>query len=192
MEHEIASCIHATRVAVNHAMQHTPGEIVFQRDRFLDIPVIVDLVAIRERRQLLIDGNLRRQNEKRIEHHYKVGEYVWIKVYDPRKGDDKLHGPYKFQEIRTNETIVVVRNEIGNVLETYNIRKLEPCKGPAIAPSTSVMHQGESQSDYFFVEEANRIVAYIVERSIAGGEECSSLRVCTRSPLYLNRSLDSL
>ena len=29
MEHAIASCIHATRVAVNHAMQHTPGEIVF-------------------------------------------------------------------------------------------------------------------------------------------------------------------
>ena len=31
MEHVIASCIHATRVAVNHAMQHTPGKIVFQR-----------------------------------------------------------------------------------------------------------------------------------------------------------------
>ena len=29
MEHAIASCIHATRVAVNHAMQHTSGEIVF-------------------------------------------------------------------------------------------------------------------------------------------------------------------
>ena len=74
MEHAIASCIHATRVALNHAMQHTPGETVFQRDMFLDIPVIADLVAIRERRQLLIDENLRKQNKKRIEHHYKVGE----------------------------------------------------------------------------------------------------------------------
>ena len=63
----------------------------------LDIPVIADLVAIRERRQLLIDKNLRRQNEKRIEYHYKVGDYVWIKVYYPSKGDDKLHGPYKIQ-----------------------------------------------------------------------------------------------
>ena len=59
MEHAIATCIHDTRVAVNHTMQHTPGEIVFQRDMFLDIPVIADLVAIRERRQLLIDENLR-------------------------------------------------------------------------------------------------------------------------------------
>ena len=62
----------------------------------LSIPVIADLVAIRERRQLLIDKNLRRQNKKRIEHHYKVGEYVWIKVYDLKKGVDKLHGLYKF------------------------------------------------------------------------------------------------
>ena len=83
-------------------IQHTPGEIVFQRDMLLDIPVIADLVAIRERRQLLIDENLRRQNEKRIEHQYKIGDYVWIKVYDPSKGDDKLHGPYKIQETRTN------------------------------------------------------------------------------------------
>ena len=54
MEHAIASCIHATRIAVNHTMQHTPGEIVFQRDMLLDIPVIADLVAIRERRQLKV------------------------------------------------------------------------------------------------------------------------------------------
>ena len=69
---------------------------------------------------------LRRQNEKRIEHHYKVGEYLWIKVYDLKKGDDKLHAPYKIHETGTNGTVVVIRNEIGNDLETYNIRKLEP------------------------------------------------------------------
>ena len=50
MEHAIASRIHATKVAVNHVIQHTPGEIVFQRDMFLDIPIIADLVAIRNRR----------------------------------------------------------------------------------------------------------------------------------------------
>ena len=58
---------------------------------------------------------LRRQNEKRIEYHYKVGEYVWIKVYDPSKGDDKVNGPYKIQETRTNGTVVVIRNEEDNV-----------------------------------------------------------------------------
>ena len=83
-------------------MRHSPGKIVYGRDMFMDIPVIADLVAIRERRQLLIDENLRRQNRKRYEHHYKVGDYVHIKAYDPKKGDDRLHGPYKIQETRTN------------------------------------------------------------------------------------------
>ena len=58
MEHAIATCVHATRIAINHTMQHTSGEI-FQREMLLDIPVIADLVAIRQRRQLLIDENLR-------------------------------------------------------------------------------------------------------------------------------------
>ena len=86
---------------------------------------------------------MRRQNKKRIKHHYKVGNHVWIKVYDPKKGDDKLHGPYKIQETRTNGTVVVVMNELGNILETYNIRKLEPYRGPTVVPSTRVVHQGE-------------------------------------------------
>ena len=60
MDHAIAASIHATRCAIVHTIQHSPGKIVFQRDMLLDIPIIADLVAIRERRQLLIDENLRR------------------------------------------------------------------------------------------------------------------------------------
>ena len=69
---------------------------------FMDVQVIADLKAIRERRQLRIDKNLRRQNRRRYNHHYRVGDYVQVRVYDPRKGDDRLHGPYKIQETRTN------------------------------------------------------------------------------------------
>ena len=53
MDHAIAASIHATHCAINHTMQHSPGKIVFQRDMLLDIPVIADLVAVRERRQHL-------------------------------------------------------------------------------------------------------------------------------------------
>ena len=52
MDHAIAASIHATRCAVNHTMQHSPGKIVFQQDMVLDIPIIADLVAIRGRRQV--------------------------------------------------------------------------------------------------------------------------------------------
>ena len=47
---------------------------------FMGVPVIADLVAIRERRQLLIDENLRRKIRRRYEHYYKVGDYVHVKV----------------------------------------------------------------------------------------------------------------
>ena len=40
------------------------------------------------------------------------------KLYDSRKGDDRLHSPYRIQVTRTNGTVVVVRNEVGNVLVT--------------------------------------------------------------------------
>ena len=64
---------------------------------------------------------------------------------------------------------------MGNVLETCKIGKVETYRGPAVVPCTRVVHQGEGQSDYFFVEEANRMAAYIVERSIAGEKECIKL-----------------
>ena len=50
-----------------------------------------------------------------------------------------------------------------------------PYRGPAIDPRSRIVHQGEGQSDYFFVKEANRMAAYIAERSITGGGECRKL-----------------
>eukprot|EP00957_Ditylum_brightwellii_P136318 10396114-Ditylum_brightwellii.AAC.1 len=47
-----ATMIHATRCALS---------------RSLDLPVIADLVAVRDRRQILIDENLRRHNLKQRE-----------------------------------------------------------------------------------------------------------------------------
>ena len=101
-----------------------------------------------------------------------------IEVYDPKKGDDRLHDPWKIQETRTNGTVVVIINEEGNVLETYNIRKLQPYKGELIVPRARVVHQKEGQTDYFFIHQQliKQMSAYLVERSIAGGEECSKLR----------------
>ena len=107
-----------------------------------------------------------------------------IKVYDPTKGEDKLHGPYKMQETRTNGTVVVIRNEEGNVLETYNIRKLQPYKGPPIVPRARIVHQGEGQADYFFIHQEliKQLSIFLVERSIAGGEECSKPRGLSYMP----------
>jgi hypothetical protein len=62
-----ASIIHRT-------LNITPGALVFGRDiiMFLDIPLVVDLMLIRERRQHIIDENVRRTNLIRRFCDYKV------------------------------------------------------------------------------------------------------------------------
>ena len=137
MNRALAAMQHATRCAVHKTLQHSPGEIVFNRDMFVDVPVMTDLIALRERRQLLIDENLRRHNRKRYDHHYRVNDWVMIKKYNPRKGDDCLHGPYQITEVRTNGTVRIQRDARSEIKETFNICQLVPYKGPPTEERTA-------------------------------------------------------
>ena len=74
MNNALATAMHATRCAVNHTMKNSPGEIVFSRDMFVDVPVIANIIAIRQRRQLFIDKNLMRHNQKRYDYKCRIGE----------------------------------------------------------------------------------------------------------------------
>ena len=104
---------------------------------FIDVPVLADLEAIRQRRQALIDSNLAKQNRKRYDYHYKVGDHVYVKKYDPRKSEERMHGPYPILECRTNGTVVLRRLPNGLIDEVYNIRKLVPFKGAVRSTNTA-------------------------------------------------------
>ena len=93
----------------------------------MDVPVIADLLAIRERRNLLINDNLQRQNRKRYDYNYRVGEAVYVKTYDPSKlGDEILHGPYQIVETKCNGTVIVALNDNASATETFNLKKVVP------------------------------------------------------------------
>ena len=115
------------RCAVNATLQTSPGALVFNRDMVMDIPLIANLETIRDRRQQLIDENLRRQNERRIEHHYKVGDKINLKTIDPVKLSQRLHEPFFIVRTNTNGTVTIQR--APNVQETLSIRKIVPYKG---------------------------------------------------------------
>ena len=66
-----------------------------------------------------------------------------------------------------------MKRELNITTRLVNMSGLKSMIQPREMINYRVVHQGESQSDYFFVEQANRMAAYIVERSIVGGEECS-------------------
>ena len=46
IDNALATMMHATRCSVNHTLQNSPGELVFRRDMFIDVPVLADLEAI--------------------------------------------------------------------------------------------------------------------------------------------------
>jgi hypothetical protein len=55
----LAMAMYATRASIHHSLSISPGALAFQRDMILNIPLIADLELIRQRRQVIIDDNLR-------------------------------------------------------------------------------------------------------------------------------------
>mgnify|MGYP003336615714 CR=1 FL=1 len=91
---------------------------------FVDVPLIANLVAIRNRRQLIIDRNLMQHNRKRYDYHFCVGERVMVvkKDWDKHKMKERLNGPYQILDTRTNRTVRLQMP--GDMIQTVNIRKL--------------------------------------------------------------------
>mmetsp|Transcript_22096 Transcript_22096/g.37600 ORF Transcript_22096/g.37600 Transcript_22096/m.37600 type:complete len:132 (+) Transcript_22096:2398-2793(+) len=52
--------------------------MVFRRDMLLNIPLLVDFALLRQRCQVLIDENLRRQNVRRRAHDYTINQEVLL------------------------------------------------------------------------------------------------------------------
>ena len=61
----LATASHADRTNVSQVTGCSPGSLAFHRDVLLNIPLIIDLLQIRDRKQLTVDENLRRFNAKK-------------------------------------------------------------------------------------------------------------------------------
>ena len=55
----VANTMYVIRCSLHHALKMSPGAFVYQQDMFLNIPLIANLQTIQDRRQVLIDENLR-------------------------------------------------------------------------------------------------------------------------------------
>jgi hypothetical protein len=124
IDNALATAMHATQCAVHRTLQISPGALVYHRDMFLDLPILADLLTIQQRRQVLIDENLRCENNRRRTFEYRVGQQVLIKAVDPRKMEPRAHGPYPIVTVFANGTLAVQREP--HVSERINIRPLSP------------------------------------------------------------------
>jgi hypothetical protein len=65
VDEALSITMHAMRAEVHSTLGSSPGNLVFNRDMFLNIPLIADWHAITQRQEHLIHENLMRENQKK-------------------------------------------------------------------------------------------------------------------------------
>ena len=120
----LSSIAWAIRASFHSTLNATPAQLVFGRDIIFNIASIVDWRNITARKQKQIERDNVRENSRRIDFNYQVGQQVFVKNTDiARKLDNPKYGPYEITDVFTNGT---VRIQKGSVNERINIRRIEP------------------------------------------------------------------
>ncbi|MGH7954563.1 MAG: hypothetical protein ACREOZ_01230, partial [Gloeomargaritales cyanobacterium] len=115
----------AIRSTVHTTLQATPGQLVFGRDMILPIPFNADWRVIHQRKQRLISASNRKENLKRTQHVYNIGDQVLIEHGRPGpKISRRTEGPFEVVGVYANGTVDVQRN--AAIRERVNIRRIRP------------------------------------------------------------------
>ena len=133
IDQALASASHAIRANVNQATGYAPGALAFRRDMLLNIPLVVDLLDIRARRQLRVDRDLMRANARRTAFDYRQGEKVLKKVHDRTKLGERWEGPFPIEKVHVNGNVTISLRP--GVLERINIRRVKPYEEPTTHPA---------------------------------------------------------
>jgi hypothetical protein len=113
----------AVRATYHTTLQKTPGQLVFGRDMIFNVKHAANWEFIRARKQNIIKKNNKRENAKRTPHTYRINDKVMLKIGTENKYETPYKGPFKIQAVNTNGT---VRLKMGAVIDTVNIRRLQP------------------------------------------------------------------
>jgi hypothetical protein len=123
----LATAMHATRATAHKSLNNlSPGALVFQRDMYLDIPLIADIMAITNQREATVNSTLMKVNQHRLTYDYKVGEQVLVKAYNPDKLEARWLGPYAIEQVHVNGTLTIRKTPMVAVTDRISIRWLKP------------------------------------------------------------------
>ena len=120
---------HSLRCGVHTTLGSSPGSLVFNRDMFLNVPLIADWHALTLKREHLINENLRRANLKRRRFDYQVGQKVLKKLHAPTKMGERFEGPYNIEKVHVNGNVTIKLRH--GVTERLNIRRVFPYREPS-------------------------------------------------------------
>ena len=112
----------AIKSIYNTTTKYSPAQLVFNRDMILNTQSLIDWDLIRQNKHSIAIRNNIKENSKRIEYEYNIGDEVLLD-YNHRKLDQPYDGPYQITQIRNNSTITLQK---GSIETTVNIRQLHP------------------------------------------------------------------
>ena len=101
-------------------------QLVFGRDAILNIAHTANWTIIKDRKQKQILKNNMRENAKRTDHQYKIGDLVLLKNDFTAKYAKKAYsGPFEITQVNNNGTVNLQK---GIVNDIFNIRSINPSK----------------------------------------------------------------
>jgi transposase InsO family protein len=124
VDYALATASYAMRCTIHRTLGISPGALVFHRDMLMDIPFVADLLLLRDKRQALIDYNLRRENNRRRNHDYQIGDQVLEILPQPNKLGKLTNGPFTITRVHTNGTVTIQRAQ--GLRDRITIRRLRP------------------------------------------------------------------
>ena len=116
----------AIRSTAHSTLQHTPGQLVFQRDMIMQLSVSTDWELLRRRKRHYTKIANQRENLKRLNHAYQPNDRVLIRLDKLEAGGKRgqpTEGPYRVLQVHGNGTLTIQR---GDYRERINIRRLRP------------------------------------------------------------------
>ncbi len=109
-----------SRSTFNHGKQ--PRKPSFNRDIFLNIPLIADWHATTLKREHLINENLMRENQKRRRYDYAPQQKILQTTWKPRKLGLRTTGPYTILRTHVNGAVTIELRP--GISERLNIRRI--------------------------------------------------------------------
>ena len=124
----LAELAWAVRSLYHRTIDATPGQLVFGRDMIFNMLYTPDWEKIRERKRAQELKDNERENSKRRDHTYKIGDKVLLKrdyLQIRRKSERKNQGPYDVVAVHKNGTLSIT-NKTSGTTSTIHIRRLVP------------------------------------------------------------------
>ena len=72
IDNALATYMHGMKCTVNQTMRTSTGALTFHRNILINIPLAANLESIRQRKQQLINENIRQINQQRINYDDKL------------------------------------------------------------------------------------------------------------------------